>query len=59
MNELGKLYPNFNFTVEHKMGNLLKISLFTFQMYHNERDITINFKNLAMNQEKHVFHWEK
>ena len=25
-----KLYPNLNFTVENKMGNLHKIRLFTF-----------------------------
>ena len=27
-----KLYPNLDFTVENKMGNLRKIMLFTFQM---------------------------
>ena len=32
MDELEKLYPNLNFTVENKMGNLNKIRLFTFQM---------------------------
>ena len=25
-------YPNLNFTVENKMGNLHKLRLFTFQM---------------------------
>ena len=48
-----KLGPNLSFSVEKKMGNLHKIWLFPFQTYAS------NFKNLSMNWETNVFHWEK
>ena len=41
------------------MGNLDKIRVFTYEMQHNEWDITKNFKNVTINLEKCVFHWEK
>ena len=36
-----KLYPNVSLTVKNKIGSLHKMRLFTFQILHDEWDISV------------------
>ena len=50
MDDWGKLCSNLNFTVENKMGNLHKAGHLS--------NFSSNFKNLSVNWDEYVFHWE-